>query len=108
MVRRPPSSTWTDALVPLTTLFRAHLGRLGADRHVREDPYPHTAEPLHVTRHGATRRSEEHTSELQSLMRSAYAVFCLKKNKSRKKKAMNTPHISRTNVCTESIICKLR
>src|SRR3546814_6768775 len=67
MIRRPPRSTRTDTLFPYTTLFRSpqHRRRL----HRRQgDPRP---------RH--SRRSEEHTSELQSLMRISYAVFCLKK-----------------------------
>src|SRR3546814_9394423 len=66
MIRRPPRSTRTDTLFPYTTLFRS-ICRL-------EWPRPHgPADPC------AGRRSEEHTSELQSLMRISYAVFCLKK-----------------------------
>src|SRR3546814_2264435 len=89
MIRRPPRSTRTDTLFPYTTLFRSqekarleHLELAAAARH-----------PLqrggHVDRlHKAViqdqpvkplPRSEEHTSELQSLMRNSYAVFCLKK-----------------------------
>src|SRR3546814_10083692 len=105
MIRRPPSSTRTDTLFPYTTLFRSHLktilpalgiavftydrrgsgasgtkdaggdftiladDAIAAVKHLKSDP----------------RRSEEHTSELQSLMRISYAVFCLKKknNKNR-------------------------
>src|SRR3546814_13844190 len=105
MIRRPPRATRTDTLFPYTTLFRsavlrtrdtrsgraAGLGpaserRRGADgfpdrrrrprrggaplRHLRRPPLP-----------GGRGRSEEHTSELQSLMRISYAVFCLKKKK---------------------------
>src|SRR3546814_19887414 len=82
MIRRPPRSTRTDTLFPYTTLFRSGLrradgqlqqratgdadGRAGAGRAHRPGPAP-------------DRRSEEHTSELQSLMRISYAVFCLKK-----------------------------
>src|SRR3546814_3112128 len=71
MIRRPPRSTRTDTLFPYTTLFRSP-GRA------------RPARPLHLgrPRRGLTeveRRSEEHTSELQSLMRISYAVFCLKK-----------------------------
>src|SRR3546814_3848818 len=103
MIRRPPRSTRTDTLFPYTTLFRSpppqpralrgrhttqagHAGRL-LRRHVdrtrpaggpcdrgraacRDEPFP-----------GDKPRSEEHTSELQSLMRISYAVFCLKKKK---------------------------
>src|SRR3546814_3124721 len=83
MIRRPPRSTRTDTLFPYTTLFRSgprHPGRsrTGPDlvRH-RRRPRP---------RHGLQYRSEEHTSELQSLMRISYAVFCLKKKKKKKQK----------------------
>src|SRR3546814_13401129 len=73
MIRRPPRSTRTDTLFPYTTLFRSmrhpcpkqvlrRTGRPGRNR-------------------AAGMRSEEHTSELQSLMRISYAVFCLKKKK---------------------------
>src|SRR3546814_18543310 len=95
MIRRPPRSTRTDTLFPYTTLFRSvasrllcllqchhgAVGRPGGDlRHRR---------PLGGGRHGPQRpaavgRSEEHTSELQSLMRISYAVFCLKKKKTNK------------------------
>src|SRR3546814_1338987 len=78
MIRRPPRSTRTDTLFPYTTLFRSHLERPGlpvvAELHGVIDGD-------HVRRgRGHQRcRSEEHTSELQSLMRISYAVFCLKK-----------------------------
>src|SRR3546814_2944974 len=71
MIRRPPRSTRTDTLFPYTTLFRSRL------------PCPHEDRRrpgLDGTAHAGTlARSEEHTSELQSLMRISYAVFCLKK-----------------------------
>src|SRR3546814_9397070 len=95
MIRRPPRSTRTDTLFPYTTLFRSPR-RLGGARirgavpedrgnrrdgawHVRR--LPRGAAP--VDGGGRTRawRSEEHTSELQSLMRTSYAVFCLNKKK---------------------------
>src|SRR3546814_15127465 len=72
MIRRPPRSTRTDTLFPYTTLFRSRREQPGRDR----------ADQSVGTRAGAgagKRRSEEHTSELQSLMRISYAVFCLKK-----------------------------
>src|SRR3546814_2169385 len=77
MIRRPPRSTRTDTLFPYTTLFRSaeyhHRRRTAGDRR-RAGARSH--------RTGAEyRRSEEHTSELQSLMRISYAVFCLKKKK---------------------------
>src|SRR3546814_9250799 len=97
MIRRPPRSTRTDTLFPYTTLFRS----------INRRPAPPGAAPLEGTRNGRPPdpserrvrcrpdapplptaaavgcrrldRSEEHTSELQSLMRISYAVFCLKK-----------------------------
>src|SRR3546814_10608318 len=103
MIRRPPRSTRTDTLCPYTTLFRSHgcislphetgrtwrpagwlCGLLSAQSLCQN---PQGAIQFHVlvnAIHGAgscPARSEEHTSELQSLMRISYAVFCLKKNK---------------------------
>src|SRR3546814_7993252 len=79
MIRRPPRSTRTDTLFPYTTLFRSQAGcaeGLGQGREEargsQEDSCPEGQE---------SSRSEEHTSELQSLMRISYAVFCLKKKK---------------------------
>src|SRR3546814_7346887 len=85
MIRRPPRSTRTDTLFPYTTLFRSGLER-GDD-----DAVPHavSAEGCVAPRTAAadrSPRSEEHTSELQSLMRISYAVFCLKK----KNRTINT------------------
>src|SRR3546814_5086618 len=92
MIRRPPRSTRTDTLFPYTTLFRsperrATLAR-GAEavRHttrLRETRSKHVVSRVHPRPLG---RSEEHTSELQSLMRISYAVFCLKKKKKKNKK----------------------
>src|SRR3546814_14861601 len=80
MIRRPPRSTRTDTLFPYTTLFRS-VGGAGEQRH-RERRACLCLQRHRVRRgrdrHGI-RRSEEHTSELQSLMRISYAVFCLKK-----------------------------
>src|SRR3546814_11930979 len=96
MIRRPPRSTRTDTLFPYTTLFRSYvaednpvrvievfideldLGALGFAGVVPEAtgrPAYHPATLLKIYLY----RSEEHTSELQSLMRISYAVFCLKK-----------------------------
>src|SRR3546814_18671781 len=85
MIRRPPRSTRTDTLFPYTTLFRSnacHQARFWSQR--AEDGTDGAACPAvgqegHSARHGGFRRSEEHTSELQSLMRISYAVFCLNK-----------------------------
>src|SRR3546814_8685793 len=77
MIRRPPRSTRTDTLFPYTTLFRSVLDAL-------EHKLPKSFAHLEAAREeilAFTVRSEEHTSELQSLMRISYAVFCLKKKK---------------------------
>src|SRR3546814_2541025 len=99
MIRRPPRSTRTDTLFPYTTLFRSHhqdvagvtfngklagenvlvtlvVGQAGKDRNIgRQRLNPHAGKFAFTN----AVRSEEHTSELQSLMRISYAVFCLKK-----------------------------
>src|SRR3546814_7851543 len=106
MILRPPRSTLTDTLVPYTTLFRsdvgiaAHPSEIGHDQRRAGLPRQpaergdvrtqhHVAVTLVPARHRISVdgvevdvRSEEHTSELQSLMRISYAVFCLKKNSS--------------------------
>src|SRR3546814_9550753 len=90
MIRRPPRSTRTDTLFPYTTLFRSRrtVGRLDPQSHPPVAPcddYARRGAGPHPQRHARleqvpdARRSEEHTSELQSLMRNSYAVFCLKK-----------------------------
>src|SRR3546814_21039563 len=78
MIRRPPRSTRTDTLFPYTTLFRS-IRKL--DSTITEAESESLAMPLIAIAAIAAggRRSEEHTSELQSLMRISYAVFCLKK-----------------------------
>src|SRR3546814_9054106 len=111
MIRRPPRSTRTDTLFPYTKLFRSLERLNGFSHLLPDDVPAHAlgAAPVEVlvispsqpideiaARHrlelpralrlflrgpGATKRSEEHTSELQSLMRISYAVFCLKKKK---------------------------
>src|SRR3546814_20114177 len=83
MIRRPPRSTRTDTRFPYTTLFRSLLARHGEEG--PHDPgatvgrFADLAGPLGGL--GVGCRSEEHTSELQSLMRISYAVFCLEKKK---------------------------
>src|SRR3546814_13683629 len=74
MIRRPPRSTRTDTLFPYTTLFRSAPAICNRDIIVYCQTY--WSEPMEITG-----RSVEHTSELQSLMRISYAVFCLKKKK---------------------------
>src|SRR3546814_4379022 len=87
MIRRPPRSTRTDTLFPYTTLFRSIFRALGGVPVDRENPGPLVADLVANARSSDSLailipRSEEHTSELQSLMRISYAVFCLhKKNK---------------------------
>src|SRR3546814_1213791 len=113
MIRRPPRSTRTDPLCPYTTLFRSasQVGNVVCRRHLvgRAGAHPEVGRAGHVAveqrgrsalhgQHwalvddgkvlvdiGVDIRSEEHTSELQSLMRISYAVFCLKKKKKKKK-----------------------
>src|SRR3546814_5501578 len=109
MIRRPPRSTRTDTLFPYPTLFRSGFGSYGADRRPMKAKlheaiqrgFQHATQTIVVaiasppafvgqlcafcrlsSRHPPSHnRSEEHTSELQSLMRISYAVFCLKKKK---------------------------
>src|SRR3546814_3994484 len=85
MIRRPPRATRTDTLFPYTTLFRSAQREAGHRRHpdARVDDLQPVADPGRGLRRRQCdprwrgRRSEEHTSELQSLMRISYAVFCL-------------------------------
>src|SRR3546814_12341721 len=83
MIRRPPRSTRTDTLFPYTTLFRSVAAIDGLSRHEYDLNRWLAERGMDVT------RSEEHTSELQSLMRISYAVFCLKKKKTRKSTIQN-------------------
>src|SRR3546814_5355333 len=91
MIRRPPRSTRTDTLFPYTTLFRSVDAASNEEGHAMSDDRDRitetrTTEPADAP---PAQRSEEHTSELQSLMRISYAVFCLKK-----KKQQNTISVS--------------
>src|SRR3546814_6037377 len=103
MIRRPPRSTRTDTLFPYTTLFRSKRPKThrqekrAGEFRVREEGHQRPKRGMHRQIKGYPRfmstegahedrvyaanifRSEEHTSELQSLMRISYAVFCLKK-----------------------------
>src|SRR3546814_5074664 len=76
MIRRPPRSTRTDTLFPYTTLFRSSA-QISRDC----SAIPTISRSFTSMRRRCRNRSEEHTSELQSLMRISYAVFCLKKTK---------------------------
>src|SRR3546814_3881458 len=93
MIRRPPRSTRTDTLFPYTTLFRSNATsgsppraayESGAKTFIHASLTTHWNNSIYLTEPFQQRfgRSEEHTSELQSLMRISYAVFCLKKKKS--------------------------
>src|SRR3546814_16703223 len=81
MIRRPPRSTRTDTLFPYTTLFRSPpAGRAASKRSTcRQKLVRLGSEVTGSYSASVWARSEEHTSELQSLMRISYAVFCLKK-----------------------------
>src|SRR3546814_9183055 len=113
-IRRPPRATRTDTLFPYTTLFRsarcpAHAPAADGDRTDAQHARGRTVARAHDRRWRGRRRSrpraacagrgrsEEHTSELQSLMRISYAVFCLKKKKNNRKYTVTrntarTPH----------------
>src|SRR3546814_6902693 len=81
MIRRPPGSTRTDTLFPYTTLFRSHDSP-GASLSIATTRSRRLRKAaLRSSRNCCRPRSEEHTSELQSLMRISYAVFCLTKKK---------------------------
>src|SRR3546814_3621742 len=123
MIRRPPRSTRTDTLFPYTTLFRSlrnrgrddlhpaplalprkpqlRVGGLKMGRPERRDHEACRRPPLSTLRRLS--RSEEHTSELQSLMRISYAVFCLKKKKNENKSTL----IYNTQYYTQSIATQI-
>src|SRR3546814_4033975 len=90
MIRRPPRSTRTDTLFPYTTLFRSSL-RPAVQREVFDEAAVTAVARQIACDQRALRpqRSEEHTSELQSLMRISYAVFCLKKKKQKQHESSN-------------------
>src|SRR3546814_3904168 len=116
MIRPPPRSTRTDTLFPYTTLFRSNDsgGRRvnGCQRDDREPelrqhgddraghPSPHHTVHAERVQDAADQveRSEEHTSELQSLMRISYAVFCLKKKKKTPSNNINKRHRNQTKM----------
>src|SRR3546814_7546407 len=116
-IRRPPKSTLTDTLFPYTTLFRspaarhpesvaagprrraARAGGRSPDRGRRCAAQPVGQAPVGYARAAIARRrrSEEHTSELQSLMRISYAVFCLKKKTKKQQRQKHTHKTQTTN-----------
>src|SRR3546814_3082683 len=102
MITRPPRSTRTDTLFPYTTLFRSYIWSINDKKYSEAEPIrlkygervrfkfvneTMMTHPMHLhgmwtildNGNGKWNRSEEHTSELQSLMRSSYAVYCWKK-----------------------------
>src|SRR3546814_4090315 len=106
MIRRPPRSTRTDTLFPYTTLFRSPPARAWGRRPAPRTPTARKARRWSPrARNGKGERfvrafaqkarhplrSEEHTSELQSLMRNSYAVFCLNKKKPQRQQLTETP-----------------
>src|SRR3546814_3873348 len=114
MIRRPPRSTRTDTLFPYTTLFRSSFGQvrwINGYRGVQSENIidldgssvvGHFTEGKQDLKQYSTElqlRSEEHTSELQSLMRISYAVFCLKKKNINNLSTENQP--SRTHATTK-------
>src|SRR3546814_1781067 len=114
MIRRPPRSTRTDTLFPYTTLFRscdlAAVTKAGLEdwlaeyvalvRNHRSHLYLFSMASASDKEVRAVVRSEEHTSELQSLMRISYAVFCLKKKK-KQKRYTNEDKVQKTVIkCT--------
>src|SRR3546814_3653695 len=118
MIRRPPRSTRTDTLFPYTTLFRsARSFRHSFRNQFHHSPVtsPSIAAKLPNSDNlkmwgrftayavAASSRSEEHTSELQSLMRISYAVFCLKKKKDNTKSCKIRIKLMKTQQHTQNI-----
>src|SRR3546814_4817347 len=91
MIRRPPRSTRTDTLFPYTTLFRSPMPfyNVNAMTETEARSLYQYIKSLGEPGDQVPERSEEHTSELQSLMRISYAVFCLKKKKTRNIESYN-------------------
>src|SRR3546814_4342814 len=108
MIRRPPRSTRTDTLLPYTTLFRSRRRRA---RWCSGSPPAARSSIARMAPCSATTkacRSEEHTSELQSLMRISYAGFCMKKNTTKQQNTYkegsmvtHTAYVDRTNSQTQ-------
>src|SRR3546814_7004237 len=115
MVRRPPRATRTDTLFPCTTRFRSSLPRARPSTHEprardrRRSAWHWDRSTAAIARRPIS-RSAEHTSELQSLMRISYAVFCLKKQTQNTPGTQNistdTPNIHTTKSLTTPSACK--
>src|SRR3546814_5429444 len=110
MIRRPPRSTRTDTLFPYTTLFRSldvgeRVTRFVYDWSLLDSISGLSQWHAMMTDRPSSRivlRSEEHTSELQSLMRISYAVFCLKKKKTKAQYMIISVYDHESNVETNS------
>src|SRR3546814_7107093 len=118
MILRPPISTRTDTLFPYTTLFRSifdaagfHPAEFRSLADLRRLPLTKKADYLRAIDSappwGGQLRSEEHTSELQSLMRISYAVFCLKK-KQQNSNPHKRIHITNTHNICNTILYKTK
>src|SRR3546814_2105084 len=103
MIRRPPRSTRTDTLFPYTTLFRSTMAveillpKIGFSMQEGQIAEWLASDGAQVTEGQPLFRSEEHTSELQSLMRISYAVFCLKKKNNNKHSTKIHPKYTKTH-----------
>src|SRR3546814_8898578 len=97
MIRRPPRSTRTDTLFPYTTLFRSNAMPLSGNTTSSATRLGNNAPSTTASSQCVPPlRSEEHTSELQSLMRISYAVFCLKKKNKQDSKKQTRYQIKQT------------
>src|SRR3546814_3692490 len=106
MIRRPPRSTRTDTLFPYTTLFRSAFAKTLKRSFERRGYMVLTADSHAALERVLAGRSEEHTSELQSLMRISYAVFCLKKKRTIKQnKKCSIRQNQGTNMCKKYTHC---
>src|SRR3546814_5114943 len=102
MIRRPPRSTRTDTLFPYTALFRSPMDKFTTM--IRPRWIGSTPAAWKIGKKTGVRRSEEHTSELQSLMRISYAVFGLQKKNKKKKSQNHTKHLQQVNIHQKSNI----
>src|SRR3546814_2125914 len=104
MIRRPPRSTRTDTLFPYTTLFRSALEVQGEQPCRPAGEIVAAAEANGIPAMSPAGRSEEHTSELQSLMSISYAVFCSKKKISTKMTTSTTTMERRDKHTAETMV----
>src|SRR3546814_1990781 len=103
MIRRPPRSTRTDTLFPYTTLFRSHPIDSSACQADHRPERKNRDRPGQAASRKHRYRSEEHTSELQSLMRISYAVFCLKKKNNKITSTQTTANHRNKYICITTI-----